>query len=457
IPILSRLLSPEDYGVVGMAMPFVLFAMMLADAGIAVSLVRTPATERQVWSTSFWLTALLGLGLAVCMMAIAPVAAWVFAEEKLSPIVMALSAAIIIQSLGSVPGAALQQQQRFRLMAGIEIVALLCGIATAVGVALSGGGAWALVFQQLVFYGVKVAPSFYYSGFRPLFSLQLAGAKEHLTFSRNVLSVNVIGFFTRSMDNLIIGKMLGAASVGVYAMAFQFARLPIMLISGPLNMVLYARLSQVKEDIVAVRHTFMVLSRLLATVVFPGMGMVAAAHGPVFDFLLSEKWAQAGVVFMLAAPACATLSVTMLCGTIMLVLGRADTQLKTTYEFGFLWIGVLCISALFGVEWAAASFNVAVWAYTPRLLSLVLPLMGASAQAYARALATPLVVTCACVAGYVALVAIATPAAWAQMVLGALFALLGMGAAFGLQWKALREEMRHCGHAFGKFSKAVEA
>lgn len=451
IPILSRILSPEDYGVVAMAMPFVLFAMMLADAGIGVSLVRTPATQRVVWSTFFWLSVLLGLGLSLAMMAIAPVAAVAFEEPRLTAIVMTLAVAVFVQSIACVPGAALQQQQKFRVVAVIDICALLLGIVTAVVVATHGGGAWALVWQQLVFYGLRVACVFYYSGFRPQVVFTMAEVKEHLAFSKNVLSVNLVGFFTRSVDNLIVGKILGAAAVGVYSMAFQFARLPVMLISGPLNYVLYAKLSQVKEDRDAIRATFMVLTRVLAAVVFPGMGMVAAAHGPVFDLLLSAKWEQAGVVFMLAAPACATLSVTMLCGTIMLVLGRADTQLKTTYEFGILWVVTLLCASWFGVEWAAASFNFAVWAYTPRLLSLVFPLMGASMAEYGLALLMPVVATGMCIAVFWAVVTVFAPGDVWQMVLGAFLACAGIAFAALLQWRRLRAEIALCGNAFSSY------
>ena len=71
IPVLSRLLSPEDYGLVAMAMPFVLFTMCFTDAGVGQSLIRTSREERDVWSTSFWLTVLLGLGLMTIIAATA--------------------------------------------------------------------------------------------------------------------------------------------------------------------------------------------------------------------------------------------------------------------------------------------------------------------------------------------------------------------------------------------------
>lgn len=156
LPILSRLLSPSDYGIVGIAMPFILFAMMLADAGIGMSLVRTPVSEREEWSTCFWLSVLLGLVLAIIVAGLAPLASSIYSEPSLSPIVMTLAVIVFLQAIFLIPRASQQQAHQFGIIAGSEIASVICGIGTAVVIALSGGGAWALVGQQLAFFVVRV-------------------------------------------------------------------------------------------------------------------------------------------------------------------------------------------------------------------------------------------------------------------------------------------------------------
>jgi PST family polysaccharide transporter len=400
IPILARLLSPADYGLVGMAMPFVLFAMMLADSGIGESLVRTPMAEREIWSTCFWLALLLGAVLAGLMALSAPLASRIFGDPRLGPIVLTLSIVVWAQALCTIPGAALQQAQKFNLIAIQEIIAVVVGISAAIIVAISGGGAWALVWQQLAFFGTRVALTFKFSGFVPLMSFRTRDVKEHLLFGRDVLSVNVVGFFARSLDNLIIGKILTAASVGIYTMAFQFARLPSMIVTGPLQYVLYGQLALSSSNKDIVRSTFIIITQVLAIVIFPGMGMVAAAYHPVFNLLLSEKWAAAGKLFVLVAPACTLSSVTSLCGTMMLVMGRADVRLKLTLEFGVLWVIILLSSVSFGLEVAAVAYNLAVFCYTPRTLLMVLPLIDCPAATYWRALVVPTAITGICVTTY---------------------------------------------------------
>lgn len=442
IPILSRILSPAEYGVVAMAMPFILFAMMIADAGIGMSLVRTPCTERAAWSTCFWLSALLGAGLAAIMMVLAPFFAFVMEEQQLTSIVMVLALVVFIQSLSSIPNASLQQEQKFRLIAVVEVFAVASGIAVAVVSALHGAGAWALVLQQLVFYVLRGGLNFWFASFRPGRMFDLGSVREHLTFGRDVLGVNIITFFTRSVDNLVVGKILGAAAVGVYSMAFQFARLPIMLVTGPLQYVFYSKLLRVKDDTDAIRVTFLLLTRILAIVVFPSMGMLAAAYHPVFTVLLSEKWVDSGYMFMLVAAASAVQAVTGLCGTIRMVLGRTDYQLRATIETGVMWVAALLSSVWFGLHWVGIAYSVAFVLYSPRSLSLALPLIGCSMGVYARTVAVPLVATLICTAIFMIWQQAMQPGDWMQLGGAALLCAAAMVAGTFAQRRALLAELR---------------
>lgn len=388
IPILARRLSPTDYGLVGMAMPMLAFSMMIADAGIGMSLVRSSVTSQRVWSTCFWLSLLLGVLLAATMIAAAPIAGRLLDEPALTPVIEALAFAVLMQAAAIIPGTMLQQKQRFKTIASIEIASIGVGIGTAIVVATEGGGVWALVGQQLAYATVKLAMTSVISPFRPLFMLSLREVMEHLTFSRDILAVNLIVFFTRSIDNLIIGAVLGAAAVGVYSMTWQFVRLPLMLVTGPLQYVLYAQLADIKHDKTAIRRLFLILTRLVATLAFPVVGMVAVAHNSVFGVLLSMKWAQSGDLFMLLAPISAVQAITAIAGTVALALGRTDIQIRWTTECGIIWFIMLIGTVWWGLDWVAIAYSGLVVLYAPRLLALILPLMGCDGFHYAKTLLT---------------------------------------------------------------------
>jgi O-antigen/teichoic acid export membrane protein len=441
IPVLSRLLSPSDYGLVGIAMPFVLFAMMLADAGIGMSLIRTPATKREEWSSCFWVSVLFGVVLAIIVGGLGKGVAIAFAEPALSGMVTTLGVTVLLQAVFLIPRAAQQQKHQFGVIAATEITAIALGMMTAVTIAVYGGGAWALVGQQVVFFGVRLLLTLWLSPFRPIMRIKRHLLKGHVAFSRDVLANNVLGFFTQSIDNLVIGKVLGSAAVGIYAMTFQFARLPMLLISGPLQYVLYAQLAKVKDDREAVGRALFAVSRGLAILVFPAVGMVAVAHQAVFDLLLSSKWAAAGDLFMIVAPACALQAVTAIGGTVRMVLGRTDIMLRTTVEFGVLRIIGLVLTVWFGLEWTAFSYNLAVLLYCPRSLMLILPAVGGTVRAYFRLLAVPIVVTVACMALFREITDGSMFGEWAQLLIGAILALAGIAASALAQRGSLLEEI----------------
>ena len=296
--------------------------------------------------------------------------------------------------------------------------------------------------QQLAFFTLRLALTLWFSPFRPEMTFDFRRAREHLIFGRDLLSTSVVGFLTRSIDNLIIGKALGAAAVGIYSMAFQFARLPILLISGPLQYVLYAQLVRIKDDQEAVGRTFFAVTRMLAIIVFPAVGMISAAHEPVFNLLLSKKWASSGHMFMIVAPACALQAVTAIGGTIRMAVGRTQMILWTTIEFGVVWLITLLVAVRFGLEWVAISYNMAALLYWPRAFMLLdQPIVGGSLLSYFRALAGPLVITSLCIGIFEQLVHAWVFTEWSQLFLGGFIAIMGILAGALIQRSILLREL----------------
>lgn len=440
VPILSRLLAPEDYGVVAMAMPFVLFTMIFTDGGMGQSLVRTDSNRSEVWSTSFWLTILLGLGLGLFIALLAPLAAAFFNEERLLPIILVLSALVVFQAGATIPEAVLRQRHKFGTIAATEMTAVAAGIGTAVFIGMNGGGAWALVGQQLALYILRFVMTFWFSGFRPRLVYTFKEVKEHLLFGRDVIGANLINYVAQSSDSFVIGKFLGSAVLGIYSMAFLFVRLPMRMIAGPLQYVIYAHLTPLRHNTELMRRIFLLLTRVLAIFLYPSIGLVAAACHPVFTLLLSEKWAQSGLLFMIAAPAGALQAVTGLRGTFLLAMGKTQLQLKTTWESCFIQIFALCVSVYFGITWVVVAFTVAVFIYFPRSMMLMLPLIECSFAQYLRAMLWPFLTTLIAIISYNEIVVMLVLTNLEQVLLGGALGCIAMAASIIPQYKILKGE-----------------
>jgi O-antigen/teichoic acid export membrane protein len=442
IPILARLLTPEQYGVVAIAMPFALFAMMIADAGIGMSLVRTPASERVQWSTCFWLAVLFGAVLALLMAAIGPLASLVFDEPVLTPMLIALAFVVMAQATHLIPVAAMQQAKRFKTIAAVEITATFVGIGVAVYMAYHNYGAWALIGQQVAFFTVRVTGICALSPFRPLWVFAWKEVYDHIHFGRNVLGNSLLQYFARSFDSWIVGKALGSALVGMYSMAFQFARLPIMTLSAPLQYVLYADLATMKDDAPAIARTYLMITRMAAIMVFPTVGMMAAAQEPIFTFILSQKWAEAGFIFMLLAPACALQSVTSIGETVLYALGHTKKQMRCTLEYTILWIGALLIAVQYSLTEVALAFTLCTLAYQWRYQRVVLGILGISMRNYTLTILTPIVATVMVTVLYSVVNPLLSLMVWQEVLLAAAFFALGMALCVLAHRRALFEEVR---------------
>lgn len=443
IPILARILSPADYGIVAIAMPFVMFANMIADAGISMSLVRTPIENHKEWSTCFWLSLILGVVLTLIMLISAPFVAILFEEKELSPIIMVLSAVILAQSIGSVHGAAMMQTEKFKLIAISETTAILSSIAISVFTANHGFGAWALVFQQLSLYLIRMTLTVIFSPLKTHRIFALKNASEHIRFARDILSFNIITFLTRSVDNLIIGKVMDTVAVGIYSMAFQFARLPMNVLAGPVQSVFYSKMAKVKDDKHAIRKIFLIITRVLATIIFPAMGMVAVAHEAVFTLLLSDKWQASGRIFMLVSAVTAMQAVmNLLCNTVRMALGHTGNQVRQTIEQGVIWIITMFCTIRFGLDTLVIAYNVVFLLYSPRILALTLPFIDCSFKDYLKAIATPIMVSICCIMLYLVFKDMFAPGVIMQFVDAAALATLGIVASLLLQYNVFLTEYR---------------
>jgi O-antigen/teichoic acid export membrane protein len=450
IPFLTRLLSPADYGLVAMAMPFVLFTMMFTDAGMGQSLLRNTPEKKDVWSTCFWLTVVLGIGFSLLIMLMAPIAAYFFKEPHLEPLLLALALVVLPQAAATIPEAYLRQNHKFGIIAGTEAAAMAGGIIAACFVAFKGGGAWALIAQQLVLYSLRFLLTFWFAKFWPRMVLDLRDVKEHLVFGRNVLGASFMMTLTQSLDSLIIGKILGSWLLGFYSMAFLFVRLPLRIITGPLEYVLYAHIAPLGDNKAVIRQVFLLLTRILAIILFPTICMVATAHGPIFKLLLSDKWAQSGTLYMIAAPAAALQALTAFSGAFMMALGRTDIQLRLNTEFCILFAAALLIFSGFGITYAVATYSILMFLYFPRFIMLTLPGLNCSFASYLRAIIVPIIVAMACNMAYLNVTRSLITSDWMYLLLSGTIAFFGIATCVLLQRRPIFDEI-------ATFDEAVEA
>lgn len=355
LPLLARLVGPAEYGLVALAMPFILLANVLADGGLGYALGRQREASAELESTVFWLTVVIGGVLAVfCCLAALPMGA-ILRQPRLPLLIMALSPILFMNGLTGVSNGRIIREGRFAVFAAGDLLSTGAAAATAVTAALHGWGAWSLVAQQLVLWTVKLV--WVTSNGRAAIGLhwRFAEARGLLAFGLSTIGAVLADFVSRNIDSLIVGGVLGVSSLGFYAMGYQIVRAPDMLISGPLYLYIFTAVSRTSGDGAACRALAVAALRLGSAALAPlfcGLALVADLAVPL---VLGAKWSGAIAPLQLLTFAGFFFCLCSIMATTAMGLGRSKLQLGMSLMLAVITIVVVAFSAQLGLRAVAAA------------------------------------------------------------------------------------------------------
>lgn len=359
LPVLARLLGPQDYGIVALAMPIVFFAMIFSEAGLGMALLHAPDESAKLDASAHWFALAIGVLLAGALSALAwPIGAFL-SEPRLPPVVVALSAILILGCLSIVPVARLQRQGRMAAIAQVDLWSSLSGMAVALAGAFSGWGAWSLVAQQLTLWGMRAVVSSRISGARIDWAFEMASIRSLFRFSSALVLSRIIGFLSKNLDSFLIGFLLGAVPLGYYVIAFQIIRFPDLLLAGPLCTVCAPVFARHRHSAQAT-ETYIAANRAIATASFPAMAGVALTADLLVSVLLGAKWEPVGHLLRILAPIGAVQCLLSLSGCFLIGLGRSDLQLRLSVMQAGLSITGIVGGVAFGINGVAAGYTAAV-------------------------------------------------------------------------------------------------
>lgn len=290
--VLARLLSPKEFGVIGMLLVFTGFAQALADGGLSSALIyRQDATEIHQ-STVFWMQVAAGAFLSLLFYCAAPAIAAFYEIPLLEPLSRLTAWTFIVQALGLVQSALLMKQFRFKAVAAATLGSTALSGVVAILLANWGYGVWALAWQGLISISAMTVLLWILSGWRPRFVFSRAAARDMGSYGIYLLGYGSLNYWLRNGTNLLIGKSIGAHGLGIFSRAYTLMLLPLNNVSTVFGQVLFPALVQVQNDMPRFRQHYMLATRLIALVTFPLMVGVAALAEPLILLLLGRKWAE---------------------------------------------------------------------------------------------------------------------------------------------------------------------
>lgn len=357
--ILSRLLEPADFGLVAMATAVTAFAEVLRDMGTAGALIQRERVEDDTASTVFWFNAVTGLLLSAAVFLLAPVIETAFAAEGLADILRVLAPLYLLVGLSASHQALLERESRFRLLAVLEISSVAIGLVTAVVAALLGARAFSLVFQALAVALASNVLLWACSAFRPRLIWSRRRFGEVWSFSGNLLAFNLVNFFSRNADDLIVGRVLGAGALGVYSLTYRVMMLPLQTLSFVSNRALFPVMSLRRFEPGAIAGLHGRALAMIALVSAPLNAGLWLLREPFVLVVLGEQWTAAVPVLAWLAPVGFIQSLVSTTGTVLKSTGRTDLLLRLGVAGSMLVVSSFLIGVRFGLVGVAACYLVA--------------------------------------------------------------------------------------------------
>lgn len=289
--VLARLISPEEFGVVGAAMVLVNFSTIFSQLGIGSALVQHPNPEDRHLNTGFTLSILLGLLFTILITLVSPFIASFFQMEALTEILMSLSLVFFLQGLSVVAESLVKRELNFRLLTVIDVSSFIVGYGIfGIGLAIMQFGPWALVGATLIQTMMKSGLLFLIPLHKKRIRLDMNAVKELFYFGGGLSLGQICLSFATQGDNFIVGRWLGAEALGIYGRAYQLMVMPASLFGRIVDKVLFPALAKMQDSKTNLAIAFKRCIGLIALCVLPSSLVMFILAPEIIVVLLGPSW-----------------------------------------------------------------------------------------------------------------------------------------------------------------------
>jgi O-antigen/teichoic acid export membrane protein len=369
--ILARLLLPEHFGIIGMAVVFTGLINTINDLGMAAALIqyKQERLRRIHYDTVFWLSTLFSIGtFLLLLVAIGPFAAWFYDEPLLTLVVPAIGISVCLNPLNLVHRVQLTRELRFKALGIISSIASVVGGVGAILLALLGAGVWSIVAQSVLATLVSIPLMWRTTRWWPRLQFSKEALQEVFSFGVYDTLVRTVVFLTKNIDYLLIGKLLGAELLGIYTLAFILTDTFRQQLMAVLNKVMFPVYSQLQDDLSSVKAYYLQVTRYNTLAIMPIMLIFIFFANPLIPWLFGIQWQQS--IFPLQAMAIASIihAVGGTNSSVLKGIGRVDLDFKL-YLFKTILVTIPAFTIgtfFYGINGAAVA--VIIHKLTTRLL-----------------------------------------------------------------------------------------
>jgi O-antigen/teichoic acid export membrane protein len=368
--LLARVLTPADFGVVAMMLPLLAIVESISNLGLETAIVQRERLDQQQASAVFWLSLKINGLIVAGMVLMGPVLAQFYQEQSLRGITVVMAVGVSSLCLSFQHKSLLKRQMRFGVLNAIDVVALLAGSGVAIAAAWLGWSYWALVFQIVVPQIVQSLAYWLLCPWRPTRPIRRLQdnpeLRAMLAYGTHLSGFHVVTQLGLKLDQVLVGYIGGASTLGLYSMAYQWAYFPFNQTYLPLIDVAISSLSRAVCEPQQYRHYCRQVLALMFGLCMPALAFLFISAQDFILFLLGNQW-------LVAVPIFRILSIAVFVGCLYRVtkwiyasVGQTQRQLR----WGFFHTGVMIVAVATGSYWGAVGVAIG---YTTATCLLTFP------------------------------------------------------------------------------------
>lgn len=356
---LSRILSPGDYGMVGMLAIFTGIANSLQESGFSAALTNKQDIRHEDYNAVFWFNIMVGIVIYVILFFAAPLIADFFGQPDLLWVSRIVFLNLLFGCFGTAQAAYLFKTLMVKERAKIDIYALLLSNTAALIMALNGMAYWGIAIQTALYIGLGTLFRWYYSPWRPTFSFSLQPLKEFFPFSVKLLLTNLFNQFSSNAFSILLGKFFTVQQVGFYTQGSKWTNMGGGLINGMITGVAQPVLAQVVNDKERQRNVLRKMIRFIAFVAFPLMFGLALAAEEFIVITVTDKWLACVPIMQLLCIWGAFTPICELYKNMVISHGKSNIYLYANIVFGVVQLLVLVAMIPYGILWMVTAYVIA--------------------------------------------------------------------------------------------------
>ncbi|WP_084801428.1 lipopolysaccharide biosynthesis protein [Bradyrhizobium sp. Ec3.3] len=367
----TRNLAASDFGLLAMSATAATFVGLFKDLGVGQAIVQRPEIAKGQIDALFWLSVLASAASALVLALSAYPIALLYDDPRLQRLTIAIAGLSFIAGLPTVPAALLARDSQFKALAILDVVATTASVVAGLVAVIMLRDYWALYLSTLVLTLFSTVGIWACSGYRPSYPHLDSEARHMARFGLHVSGFNLVNYFSRNADNILIGKFRGSAELGLYDRAYKLLLFPIIQLHNPIGQVIVPLLSRLRSDKEKYLSTYDDTLSMVMLVCHPGIIFAIQLSEPLFRFVLGEQWVGAAPIFSWLGFAGLIQVATATAAWLFLSQGRSQEY----FRLG-IWTALINVmSFLIGLPWGALGIAIA---YTLVNYAIVLPLYAIS-------------------------------------------------------------------------------